>query len=225
MKKICFAIIFLYSLLCGYAQNYRNAIHKTVVVIPEDAEIRVNNELIGKGSCDVSFEGRDRVFLTFSCNGYEKASYYLLKNNPDQTVTYRLDSDEAYANSEGGGSASQYANKWVPIVIREGMSDDEAWVRMVSVIREYFEHIEKTDKSSGWIKTFPTITSFKTSDIRTTLELSPSYSTGAKQYKVRLYFEKRKKGSGDEGWEKYDRLLKIYKDVIPDIIKSVGGGI
>lgn len=225
MRRIWFAIILLFSLLCVQAQYYRNAIHKTVVVIPEDAEIRVNNELIGKGSCDVSFEGRDRVLLTFSCNGYEKATYYLLKSNPEQTVTYRLDRDEAYLNSDGGESASQYANRWVPIVVRKGMTDDEAWMRIVSIIMEYFEHIEKTDKSSGWIKTFPTITSFKASDVRTTLELSPSYSTGTKQYKVRLYFEKRRKNSGEEGWERYDRLLKKYKDVIPDILRSVGGGV
>lgn len=224
MKRLLVSIILLFPLLYAYAQYYSNGIHKTVVVIPEDAEIRVNNELIGKGSCDVSFDGRDRVLLTFSCNGYEKATYYLLKSNPEQTVTYRLDKDEAYANSEGGESASQYANRWVPIVVREGMADDEAWMRMMSIVRESFEHIEKTDKSSGWIKTFPTITPFKTSDVRTTLEISPSYSTGTKQYRVRLYFEKRRKGSGDEGWEKFDRLLKAYKDVIPNILNSVGGG-
>jgi hypothetical protein len=95
---------------------------------------------------------------------------------------------------------------------------------MLSIVRENFEQVEKTDKSSGWIKTFPAITPYKTSDVRTTLEIAPSYSTGELQYKARLSFEKRKKGSGDEGWVKYDRLLKIYKDVIPNLINSIGGG-
>lgn len=110
------------------------------------------------------------------------------------------------------------------LTTRQGLSQDEIWLRMMSIVRENFEQIEKTDKSSGWIKTFPSITPYKTSDIRTTLEIVPSYSTGDLQYKVRLNFEKRQKGSGNEGWVQYDRLMKIYKDVIPNLLNSVGGG-
>ncbi|MDR1022370.1 MAG: hypothetical protein LBL94_03730 [Prevotellaceae bacterium] len=197
---------------------------KTVVVIPAEAEISVNNEPVGKGRYDISFENKDRVLLTFKAVGYETASYYLLKSNTEQTVTYELDKDEAYENSLGGATAAQYANKWVPITVRKGLSQDEVWLRMMSIVREHFEQIEKTDKSSGWIKTFPALTPYKASDVRTTLEIAPSYSTGEMQYKVRLYFEKRKKGSGNEGWEKYDRLMKMYRDVIPNMLNSVGGG-
>jgi hypothetical protein len=198
---------------------------KTVVVIPADAEIYVNNELVGKGKYDISFENTDKVLLTFSRIGYETASYSLLKSHKERTITYPLEKDEAYENSEDGETAAQFVNKWVPITVRSGLSNDEVWLRMMSIVREHFEQIEKTDKSSGWIKTFPAETKYKASDVRTTLEIAPSYSTGELQYKVRLYFEKRKKGSGEEGWEKYDRLLKIYKDVIPNLLNSVGGGI
>ena len=224
VKKISLLIIILLTVLNVKAQYY-NGHFKTVIVIPAETEILVNNESMGKGKCEVSFDNRDKVLLTFKCNGYETSSYYLLRNNTEQTITYRLDPDEAYLNSEGDETASQYANKWVPIVARKGLSEDEVWLRIMSIVRENFEYIEKTDKSSGWIKTFPAITSYKTSDVRTTLEICPSYATGERQYKVRLSFEKRKKGSGDEGWEKYDRLLKKYKDVIPNLLNSVGGGI
>ncbi|MCL2329523.1 MAG: hypothetical protein FWC39_13570 [Bacteroidetes bacterium] len=197
---------------------------KTVVVIPAEADIFVNNEKVSKGKYDVSFENRDKVILTFKCIGFEEATYTLLKSNTEQTVTYTLDVDEAYENSIGGETAAQYANKWVPITVRQGLNEDEVWMRMISIVRENFEQMEKTDKSSGWIKTFPAITPYKASDVRTVLEIAPDYSTGTLKYKVRLSFEKRKKGSGDEGWVKYDRLMKIYKDVIPNLLNSVGGG-
>jgi len=219
MKKLMIVFIVFIGFVCANAQTF-----KTVVVIPGDAAIYVNNELLGKGKYDVSFENRDKVLLTFSAVGYETVSYYLLSSHTEQTVTYRLDVDEAYENSIGGETATQYANRWVPITVREGLSKDEVWMRIMSIVRENFEQIEKTDKSSGWIKTFPAITPYKASDVRTTLEISPSYSTGILQYKVRLSFEKRKKGSGEEGWVKYDRILKRYKDVIPDLLNSVGGG-
>lgn len=223
MRKIWGLLFFVIS-FHAYSQYYNGTHFKTVVVIPAEAEILVNNELMGKGKCEVSFDNREKVLLTFRCNGYETSTYYLLKNNTERTVTYRLEADEAYLNSEGDETASQYANRWVPLVTRNGLSDDEAWLRIMSIVRENFEYIEKTDKSSGWIKTFPSITSYKMSDVKTVLEICPSYATGERQYKVRLSFEKRRKGSGDEGWMPYDRLLKKYKDVIPNLLNSVGGG-
>ncbi len=223
MRCILSFIAIIISLSAFSQGNYRNNM-KTILVIPADADIYVNNELVGKGKYNISFDYNNKVLLTFACNGYETASYTLFKSDVEQVKTYKLDVDEAYENSIGGESATQYANRWVPIVPRKNLSEDEIWTRIMSIVRENFEQIEKSDKSSKWIKTFPTITPYKASDVRTTLEISPSYSTGELQYKAKLSFEKRKKGSGEEGWQKYDRLLKIYKDVIPNLINSVGGG-
>lgn len=202
---------------------------KTVIVTPGDADIEINNEKVAKGKYDIDFERTDKVLITLSRIGYETATYTLLKSDPRQTVTYEMDIDEAYENSEGGETAAQYANKWVPIKTRKGMSEDEAWTRMISIIKAAEFELEKTDKSSSWIKTFPAVISYKASEVRTTLEIIPDYSTGEKQYKVRLYFEKRSKKpneseeAGAERWTKYDRLMKVYKDLIPDLINSIGG--
>ena len=197
---------------------------KTIVTVPGDAYISINNEQVAQGKYDVSFENTNKVLITLSCVGYETATYTLLKSDPNQTITYEMDIDEAYENSEGGESASQYANRWVPIKVRSNLSEEEAWLRMISIVRENFDQLEKTDKSSGWIKTFPAITPYKASDVRTVMEIVPDFSTGEKKYKVRLTFEKRKKGSGEEGWVEYNRLMKKYKDVIPNMINSIGGG-
>ena len=197
---------------------------KTVVVTPGNAEIRVNNELVGKGKYDISFENRDKVLLTFSAIGYETTELTLLKSNTEQTITYQLEKDEAYENSLGDESAAQYANKWVPITVRQGLTNDEVWLRMVSIVREHFEQIDKTDKSSGHIRTFYVITPYKTSDVRTRLEIRTSFSTGELQYQVQLQFEKGEKNCDENGWKRYDRLMKKYKDVIPDLLNSVGGG-
>ena len=141
MRKIWGLLFFVIS-FHAYSQYYNGTHFKTVVVIPAEAEILVNNELMGKGKCEVSFDNREKVLLTFRCNGYETSTYYLLKNNTERTVTYRLEADEAYLNSEGDETASQYANRWVPLVTRNGLSDDEAWLRIMSIVRENFEYIE-----------------------------------------------------------------------------------
>ncbi len=225
MYKTLLLTTFLIFCLNIQAQYRRHHEYKTVVVEPRDAEIYVNNELLGKGSCNVSFSGREKVLLTFKCTGYETASYSLLRSNLEQTVTYRLEQDEAFFNSEEGKDAAQYVNKWVPIVPRSDFSEDDVWRRMISIITNAGFALEKIDKTSGWIRTFPSVKSYKTSDVRTTLEVRPDYSTGEKnQFKVRLYFEKRQKNTEEEGWVKYNRLLNDYKNVIPDLINSLGGG-
>ena len=202
---------------------------KTIVVTPGDADIAINNEKVAKGKYDVNFERTDKVLITLSREGYETATYTLLKSDPRQTVTYEMDVDEAYENSEGGDDAAQYANKWVPLKPSKDIPEDQVWRRLFATVTGYGDkdiafEVERADKTVGWIKTFPTILQYKASDVRTTLEIQPDYSTGEKdQFKVRLYFEKRQKNTGEEGWVKYDRLMKVYKDLIPTLKNSIGG--
>lgn len=201
---------------------------KTIVVTPGDADIAINNEKVAKGKYDVNFERTDKVLITLSREGYETATYTLLKSDPRQTVTYEMDVDEAYENSEGGDDAAQYANKWVPLKPSKDIPEDQVWRRLFATVTGYGEkdiafEVERADKTVGWIKTFPTILQYKASDVRTTLEIQPDYSSGEKNhFKVRLYFEKRKKNTGEEGWVKYDRLMKAYKELIPNLKNVIG---
>ena len=201
---------------------------KTIVVTPGDADIFINNEQVAKGKYDINFERTDKVLITLSREGYETATYTLLKSDPRQTVTYEMDIDEAYENSEGGDDAAQYANKWVPLEPSKDIPEDQVWRRLFATVTGYGEkdiafEVERADKTVGWIKTFPTILQYKASDVRTTLEIQPDYSTGEKnRFKVRLYFEKRKKNTGEEGWVKYDRLMKAYKELIPNLKNVIG---
>lgn len=201
---------------------------KTIVVTPGDADIAINNDPVAKGKYDINFERTDKVLITLSREGYETATYTLLKSDPRQTVTYEMDIDEAYENSEGGEDAAQYANKWVPLEPSKDIPEDQVWRRLFATVTGYGEkdiafEVERADKTVGWIKTFPTILQYKASDVRTTLEIQPDYSTGEKnRFKVRLYFEKRKKNTGEEGWVKYDRLMKAYKELIPNLKNVIG---
>ena len=201
---------------------------KTIVVTPGDADIFINNEQVAKGKYDINFERTDKVLITLSREGYETATYTLLKSDPRQTVTYEMDIDEAYENSEGGDDAAQYANKWVPLEPSKDIPEDQVWRRLFATVTGYGEkdiafEVERADKTVGWIKTFPTILQYKASDVRTTLEIQPDYSTGEKnRFKVRLYFEKRKKNTGEEGWVKYDRLMKAYQELIPNLKNVIG---
>lgn len=198
---------------------------KTIVTVPSDADIYINNNHVAQGSYDISFENTDRVQITLEKIGYETATYTLMKNDSRQTITYKLEEDEAYANSYGPGEAEvDFINKWLEIIPRKNMSEDDVWRRMIATISndEYFEQLDKTDKASGWIRTFPQIHSYTKSDVRVTLEIKPDYSTGDLRYKVRLLFEKRKKDSGEEGWKKYDRGLKKYLKLYDELINSVG---
>lgn len=115
---------------------------KTIVTVPSDADIYINNNHVAQGSYDISFENTDRVQITLEKIGYETATYTLMKNDSRQTITYKLEEDEAYANSYGPGEAEvDFINKWLEIIPRKNMSEDDVWRRMIATIGndEYFE--------------------------------------------------------------------------------------
>lgn len=219
MRKI-FLLICIFLTITSNAQYGDN--YKTILAYPSDADIYINNEHVGKGNYNVNLEYKDRVIVTVKKTGYITATYTLFKNNPNQTITYKLEEDEAYTSSFGSGDTEvDFINKWMEIIPRKELSEDDAWRRMIAAIGNYFDHFDKMDKSSKWIRTFPKIHSYKNLDVRVTLEVKPDYSTGNLRYKVRLLFEKKEKGGGVEDWKKYDRGLKQYINLYDEIKSSM----
>lgn len=221
MKKVIICIALVVSVIyVGYAQYDQT--YKTIIVSPSDADIFVNQEYAGRGTCRVSFADRDRVQVELSCDGYKSVVYTLFKSHVGQEVRYTMARDPVAAASVGGSIAAQIANQWVSIKVGPELSPEDAWKRLVGVTVEYFEYLEREDRAAGWIRSIPVISTFGTMEVRTVFEVLPNYAQGA-PYKARLSFDIRQKGSGESGWKKYDRLLNRYKDLLPTLTKMLGG--
>lgn len=194
--------------------------------MPETAKIIYNGAEVGNGSYEVKFNrNEDFVFLKFEAPGYISRTVKLFKNNPKKTISYELFVDEAEMNSVGSGEGIDLANKYFSITVKNDMSEEEAWKRLMNIAIANFENVEVRDKSSGWIRTGWARTSFAYQTVRTRLEIQTQF-TGEDElsYRIKISSEIADNDCGlrDQCFTKYDRLLKKYENVISALQTSLG---
>lgn len=223
MKKLFVLALAFASTVAMYAAKNVKTIHVT----PDNATIFVNGNEVGNGSYVIKFDRHtDFVILKFTAPGYIERTVKLLKDNPKETIAYKLYEDEALKQSLGSNDGVDMANKWMSITCKKGMTEDKVWTRLMAVAVDNFENIEVRDKSAGWIKTAWKDTSFDSGQaVRTRLEIRIAFGDDDELiYKVRVSSEIKWDADcyGDQCWEKYPRVLRKYYDVLSDLQNSLG---
>lgn len=200
---------------------------KTIHVTPDKAKIFVDGSEVGNGSYTLKFnKGTDFYMLKFVCPGYITKQVKLFKNNPNKTIAYKMAKDEFFLNSigpsgnAGGEDAIDVANKWFEVSVRKEISEDKVWKRLISIANKNFENVEVRDKAAGWIRTAWAKTTFESQVVRTRLEIKVNTDEEDEvTYKVKIYSEVNNdiECMGDDCFEKTDRVLKKYVDVINEL--------
>lgn len=202
---------------------------KTIHVEPDNAKIYINGSAVGEGVYTYQFDrGTDFVMVKLEAPGYITESYRLQKDNPNKTILYRLDTDDALAAAMGDGDdeGAELANKWFDVTCRQGVTEEKIWKRLMNIAVTNFDDVEVRDKDAGWIKTGWKTTKFKSGQaVRTRMEVRISFTGEQLTYRVRLESQyKDKNCQGSQCWNKWDKLLKKYAPVISELQTSVGGG-
>lgn len=200
---------------------------KTIHVTPDNATIFINGNEVGTGTYQYKFDrSTDFIMLKFTAPGYIERTVRLAKDNPKETVAYRLYEDEAMKQSLGSSDGVDMANKWMSITCKKGMTEDKVWKRLMAVAVDNFENVEVRDKSAGWIKTAWKDTQFESGQtVRTRLEVRVAVDDEDElMYKVRVSSEIKWDPycEGEQCWEKYPRVLRKFYDVLNDLQNSLG---
>lgn len=218
MKKIIIAL-FIFSLsISVYAQK------KQIYITPSTAKIFVDGSEVGSGKYIYKFrKNEDFVVLKFEAPGYITKEIKLFKRNPSKSVSYTLMVDEAEQNSVGVKEGIDIANKWFDINSKTGMTEDEAWKRLMSITTKYFDNVEIRDKSAGWIKTSWIVNTYSFQKVRTNLEIKISMGDNNLKYRARITSEIADFDQDEQGFQKYSRVLKKYERIIEELQNSLGG--
>lgn len=224
MKSVFVKMLVVASFVCAVMPAA--AQKKTVYVTPETAKIYYNGAEVGNGTYEVKFgRNEDFVILKFEAPGYISRTVRLYKNNPKKTISYDLFIDEAEMNSLGAGEGVDVANKYFSITVKDNMSEDEAWKRLMNIAVTNFENVEVRDKSAGWIRTGWSRTTFAYQTVRTRMEIQAQF-TGEDElsYRIRISSEIADNDCGlrDQCFVKYDRLLRKYENVISSLQTTIG---
>lgn len=193
---------------------------KTINVVPDNAKIIMAGAEVGQGSYELAMGKQDYVMLRFTCPGYVDRVVRVYRKDKRKSITVSLEQDESYTASE---ASSDLANKNMTVNVREGMTQDQVWKRLILTISDLFPNLEISDKSAGWIRSSWEIQRFAYVTVRTRIEVKERIGSDNLCYRVRLQSEiaSNECGTHDECFKAWDRVLKKYNQSVMDLINSI----
>lgn len=216
MKKILLFVIAILGV--SFSANAQKV--KTINVVPDNAKIIMAGAEVGQGSYQLTMGKQDYVMLRLTCPGYVDRTVRVYKSDKRKSLTFTLEVDESYSASE---ASSDLANKNMTVNVREGLTQEEVWKRLVLTISDLFPNLEISDRSAGWIRSSWEVQRFAYVTIRTRIEVKERVGMDNLCYRVRLQSEWAPNdcGNHDECYKAWDRVLKRYNQSIMDLINSL----
>lgn len=193
---------------------------KTINVVPDKAKIIMGGAEVGQGSYSLNMGRQDYVMLRLTCPGYVDRVVRVYRNDKRNAITFTLEEDESFSASEAN---SDLANKYMTVVVREGLTADAVWKRLILTISDLFPNLEVNDKEAGWIRSAWEVERFAYVTVRTRIEIKEVMGFDTPRYRVRLQSEiaSNECGTHDECYKAWDRVLKTYIESITDLISSI----
>jgi hypothetical protein len=184
---------------------------------PQDAEIWVNGKKIAAGTTTISIPDNGTVDVAVKKFGFvsQDRSYTNNKVTPPPKLDhFSLVKDPSIDSS----TSTDIANK--DIDIKTDKSEDDAWRLISQIVTSSFDVIEVTDRNTGYLRTAWTVKRFDPgSSVRTRLIIKMGNASPL-VYKVKIVSEVAIAGSSpkdDEKWSEWDRLLRTFIDIVPEI--------
>jgi hypothetical protein len=179
-----------------------------------NASITVNGQAAGTGSAQIKLGPNQCIKVTSKLEG-KYAKYLELCNNGIVKIAksyyIELQTDAAYAASV----ATNVAN--IDINIRPKKSQADSWKQINSLILQYIDAIEISDKDNMYLRTAWVSQTFNSGIVRTRVIVK---TQGDQQFSIKLVSEIAEVGtkvSEDEKFVPYDRVLNKYAKIIEEL--------
>jgi len=189
-------------------------VQMTVSVSAADAEITVNGKAAGNGGAKVKLLANSCMKISAFKDGYYAKSVEFCNNGFTKLPKahyIELEQDGAYEASV----KTDVAN--VDITMRPKKSLTDTWKPVNSLVLQYIDAIEISDKENFYLRTAWVAQTFNSGVIRTRLIIK---SAGPDQFVVKILSEKADPGSSvkdDEKFKEWDRVLRKYAKIIDEL--------
>lgn len=195
------------------AQKVKDA---TILVTVSDpnAAIKVNGSSAGTGSAKVKILGNSCVKIEASKEGlFAKDVEFCNKGLTKLPKAHfiELQKDEAWEASV----ATDIAN--VDINLRPKKSQAEVWRAINSLVLQYIDAIEVSDKDNFYLRTAWVSQNFNSGIVRSRIIVK---TAGNEQFSIKIISEKGEPGTSvkdDEDFKAYDRVLRKYAKIIDEL--------
>lgn len=203
-----------------------------IVVMPNNATIKVNGSYYGEGSAKVKIKKKDFISLECSAPGYETLTTRVYGNDGRKTIEIKLKEDMLLKQT----AESSVANNFFSVKVNKDLYKDDpktgkrdaeaAWKMAHSVLLNYFEEIMTSDATSGFIQTpwlyKNYIESGKTLRHRVTIKESNIGSDLTFQIKLSSEMAPTQSRSQEEAFMETSRVMKEFESLISEFQTRLG---
>jgi hypothetical protein len=214
LLKPTLIIGFLFALSTQtFSQKVKNT-EITVSSSSPDASITVNGRSAGNGSAKVKLLANSCMKIAATKEGFYAKPVEFCNNGFTKLPKahyIELEKDAAFEASV----KTDIAN--VDINIRPKKTPTETWKAINSLILQYIDAIEISDKENFYLRTAWVAQTFNSGVIRTRVIIK---SAGADQFVIKILSEMADPGSSvkdDEKFHEWDRVLRKYSKIIEEL--------
>lgn len=192
-----------------------------IVTNPDNAKIYVDGNYVGDGFYVLNFKSKDEFFnVKVELPGFVEKSLRIYKHDTRKAIPIDLRKDD----SMEGSVASELANTYSTIRVREGIDEDMAWKLLTQVMLNYFNEMKNSDKASGFMNTHWVVKTFPSAEVkvRTMVQIKEITNEGL-AYQIRISSEIAPMDSyGMDGYQPWPRVLKFYEPLINEMQQRIG---
>lgn len=227
MKKISVLFLFMMVLDVCYAKT---KIIK-ISVVPQEAAIYVNNNLLGYGYAEFTKpKSKEVAVIKIQCNEYNTVITKFYGSDKRTAISYTLQKDGFFRSS----AASGIVNKFFTInidpqyyEIKEGGNVDvsKAWRLLHQILLNYFNEIATTDYDGGYVQTIWQYKQFNLSEkqIRNRVTIRDISTPSKVAFQIKIDSEVASGQSAKHGeFEAVDRIPKEFEGIIQELQTRIG---
>ncbi len=160
MKTKLSKLLVFVALLLVVGTNDVIAKKKTlkISVVPSDAQISVDGNYVGDGVVEVTLDKSDFIAIKLEKEGYITQENKFYRSDKRSAISFTMRPDKFYEASVPSGLVNKFFSVTVSpdfyTIDKNGKKDPEkAWKLIHQILLNYFEEMQTTDVSSGFIQT------------------------------------------------------------------------
>lgn len=160
MKGFTKKIVFVLSIFMLIGTVNVDAKKRTlkISVVPSDAQISVDGNYIGDGVVEVTLDKSDFIAIKLEKEGYLTQENKFYRSDKRNAISYTMRPDKFYEASVPSGLVNRFFSVSVSPDFyskdENGKIDpDRAWKLIHQILLNYFDEMQTTDISSGFIQT------------------------------------------------------------------------
>ena len=155
-KKIVF-VLSIFMLIGTVSVDAKKRTLK-ISVVPSDAQISVDGNYIGDGVVEVTLDKSDFIAIKLEKEGYLTQENKFYRSDKRNAISYTMRPDKFYEASVPSGLVNRFFSVSVSPDFyskdENGKIDpDRAWKLIHQILLNYFDEMQTTDISSGFIQT------------------------------------------------------------------------